>query len=415
MNSRSGFHYGWVVVAAGAVITCVAMGALFALPVYQTPMADDTGWARAGIAGAMTIGFITMGVAGFFWGAISDRIGGRPVLIIASVLLGVGLIIASQAPNLLVFQIAYGGIVGAAGSAFFAPLISTTVGWFEKNRGLAVALVSVGAGVAPMVLTPLAVILTETYGWRMAMLSIAIGALVILVPASLLVRRPVIVDDVPAPAAVPQATAAPARTPFGTALAALRTPQFIVLAATFFFCCGAHSGPIFNTVAYAAFCGIAPLAAASVYGVEGVAGLFGRIVFGLLSDRFGPRRVIVGGLALQAIGIYCYIYVSQLEHFYIMAVVLGIVYGGVMPLYSVLARDYFGQRIMGTVLGAATMVSSFGMALGPIAGGWIYDTYGSYHWLYVSSAAIGLVAAAMALAFPPPKRQEPESGTLQAA
>lgn len=415
MNSQSGFNYGWVVVAAGAVITCVAMGALFALPVYQTPMADDTGWARAGIAGAMTIGFITMGVAGFFWGAISDRIGGRPVLVIASVLLGGGLILASQAPNLLVFQIAYGGIVGAAGSAFFAPLISTTVGWFEKNRGLAVALVSVGGGVAPMVLTPLAVILTETYGWRMAMLSIAIGALVILVPASLLVRRPVMVDDEPAPVDAQVAAAAPAKTPFGTALAALRTPQFIVLAATFFFCCGAHSGPIFNTVAYAAFCGIAPLAAASVYGVEGVAGLFGRVFFGLLSDRFGPRRVIVGGLALQAVGIYAYVYISELTGFYILAVVLGLVYGGVMPLYSVLARDYFGQRIMGTVLGAATMVSSFGMALGPIAGGWIFDTYGSYHWLYVSSAGIGLVAAAMALAFPPPKKQVPESGVPQAA
>ncbi len=415
MNSQSGFHYGWVVVAAGAVITCVAMGALFALPVYQTPMADDTGWARAGIAGAMTIGFITMGIAGFFWGAVSDRIGARPVLVIASVLLGGGLVLASQAPNLIVFQFAYGGLVGAAGSAFFAPLISATVGWFDKNRGLAVALVSVGGGVAPMVLTPLAVLLTESYGWRTAMFSIAIGALVVLVPASLLIRRAAIDDDAPVPAAATQAAAAPGKTPLSTALAALRTPQFIVLAATFFFCCGAHSGPIFNTVAYAAFCGIAPLAAASVYGVEGVAGLFGRVVFGLLSDRFGPRRIIVAGLALQAIGIYCYIYVSQLEHFYILAVALGMVYGGVMPLYSVLARDYFGQRIMGTVLGAATMVSSFGMALGPIAGGWIYDTYGSYHWLYISSAAIGLVAAAMALAFPPPKRQEPDTGTLQPA
>lgn len=408
-------HYGWVVVAAGAVITCVAMGALFALPVYQQPMADDTGWARAGIAGAMTIGFITMGIAGFFWGAVSDRIGPRPVLVIASVLLGSGLVLASQAPNLLVFQLAYGGLVGAAGSAFFAPLISTTVGWFDKNRGLAVALVSVGGGVAPMVLTPLAVILTQSYGWRFAMLSIAIGALVILVPTSLLVRRPPVVDDVPAPAAASQAL--PAKTPFATAMAALRTPQFIVLAATFFFCCGAHSGPIFNTVAYAAFCGIAPLAAASVYGVEGIAGLFGRVVFGVLSDRFGPRRIIVAGLALQAVGIYAYIYVSELTHFYILAVALGMVYGGVMPLYSVLAREYFGQRIMGTVLGAATMVSSFGMALGPVAGGWIFDTYGSYQWLYISSAGIGLVAAAMALAFPPPKRNvdADAGGTLQPA
>ncbi len=398
--------YGWIVVAAGAVITCVAMGALFALPVYQTPMAEDTGWARAGIAGAMTIGFITMGIAGFLWGAISDRIGARPVLVIASVMLGAGLMIASRAPNLLVFQLAYGVLVGAAGSAFFAPLISTTVGWFEKNRGLAVALVSVGGGVAPMVLTPLAVLLTEQYGWRSAMFSIALGALVILVPASLLVRRAPLVEESPL-AATPTGTtaaASPGPTPFSTALRALRTPQFIVLAATFFFCCGAHSGPIFNTVAYAAFCGIAPLAAASVYGVEGLAGLFGRVLFGLASDRLGPRRVIVAGLAMQAVGIYSYIYVSQLEHFYILAVALGLVYGGVMPLYSVLAREYFGQRIMGTVLGAATMVSSFGMALGPVAGGSIFDNFGSYHWLYISSAVIGLAAAGMALAFPPPSK-----------
>jgi MFS family permease len=73
-----------------------------------------------------------------------------------------------------------------------------------------------------------------------------------------------------------------------------------------------------------------------------------------------------------------------------------------MPLYAVLARDYFGQQIMGTVLGAAAMVSSLGMALGPWAGGWIFDTFGSYAWLYIGSFAIGLGAAAIALAFPRP-------------
>ena len=77
-------HYGWVIVAAGALITCVAAGSMFALPVYLQPMADETGWSRAGISGAMTIGFIVMGVAGFFWGTVSDRIGARPVVLIAS-------------------------------------------------------------------------------------------------------------------------------------------------------------------------------------------------------------------------------------------------------------------------------------------------------------------------------------------
>ncbi len=406
-------RYGWVIVAAGAVITCVAMGAMFALPVYLQPMAEETGWTRAGISGAMTVGFIVMGVAGFAWGTISDRIGARPVVLIAAVLLGLGLAIASRAPNLLVFQFAYGGLVGAAGGAFFAPLMATTVAWFDRHRSLAVSLVSVGGGVAPMVITPLASVLISAYGWRSAMLATAIGASLVLIPAALLIRRAPVMAAAPVPAGGP--AVAPKAAPASPAFAALRTPQFIVLAATFFLCCAAHSGPIFHTVSYAMLCGASALAAASIYSVEGVAGLFGRLLFGVLADRIGVRRVIVGGLALQAVGIYAYIYVSELQHFYMLAVVLGLVYGGVMPLYAVLARDYFGPHVMGTVLGAATMTSSIGMAFGPVGGGWLYDTFGSYHWLYVASAAVGIAAAAMALAFPPPQRDTGAPGTLQPA
>src|ERR1700712_521197 len=132
MDSR----YGWVIVAAGALITCVAMGAMFALPVYLQPMSDDTGWGHAGISLAMTFAFIVMGVAGFGWGAVTDRIGPRPVVLIGSVMLGVGLFVASRAPNLLVFQIAYGGLCGASVGAFFAPIMATTLAWFDKHRSL---------------------------------------------------------------------------------------------------------------------------------------------------------------------------------------------------------------------------------------------------------------------------------------
>ncbi|HHY51177.1 MAG TPA: MFS transporter [Alphaproteobacteria bacterium] len=393
--------YGWVIVAAGAVITCLAMGAMFALPVYLQPIAEDTGWTRAGISGAMTVGFIVMGVAGFGWGTLSDRIGARPVVLMAAALLGAGLVVASSATDLLVFQFAYGGLVGASGGAFFAPIMSATLGWFDRHRSLAVSLVSVGGGVAPMVITPFASYLIETIGWRSAMLSIAIAAVAVIVLAALFIRPAPAVADTPAPAAT--AGAEPASRS-SLAWTALRTPQFIVLAGTFFFCCAAHSGPIFHTVSYAMICGASALAAASIYSVEGVAGLFGRLLFGLLADRIGVRKVIVGGLALQAVGIYSYIYVAELMQFYALAAVLGLVYGGVMPLYSVLARDYFHPRLLGTVLGAATMVSSIGMAFGPVGGGWLYDNFGTYHWLYVASAAVGLAAAAMALAFPPPSR-----------
>jgi MFS family permease len=403
-------RYGWVIVAAGALITCVAMGAMFALPVYLQPMADETGWTRAGISGAMTVGFIVMGVAGFLWGTLTDRIGARPVVLIAAFMLGLGLFIASRANDLIVFQFAYGGLVGASGGAFFAPLMATTVAWFDKNRSLAVSLVSLGGGVAPMVITPLATVLIEMQGWRNAMMLTAIVATAIIAPASFLIRR------APVAASVPAMGDAPASAPVSAGssiLSVMRKPQFIVLAAVFFLCCGAHSGPIFHTVSYAMLCGATALQAASIYSVEGLAGLFGRVIFGVLGDRLGVKRVIIGGLVLQAVGIYTYIYVGELTQFYMLAAVLGLAYGGVMPLYAVLARDYFPARVMGTVLGGITMTSSIGMAFGPVGGGWIFDTFGDYHWLYVSSAAIGIAAALVALTFPRPS--VPEVGQLQPA
>ena len=394
-------NYGWIIVAAGAVITCVAMGAMFALPVYLQPIAAETGGTRAGISAAMTIGFLSMGIGGFAWGTLSDRIGARPVVLMAAALMVTGLVIASRATSLLTFQLSFGLLVGAAGGAFFAPIMAATVGWFDKNRSLAVSLVSIGGGVAPMVMTPLASYLIGIYGWRQTMLMIAIGAFVVVASAALLIRKPPVVMDA-APAEPGETPASTSRPPM---LQTLARPQFIVLAATFFLCCGAHSGPIFHTVSYAVICGASPLAAASIYSVEGVAGLFGRLFFGLAADRFGVRRVLVAGLVLQAVGINTYVHVSELTHFYLLAMVLGMAYGGVMPLYSVLARDYFGANVMGTVLGAATFTSCIGMALGPIGGGWLYDTYGTYHWLYIASAAVGLGAAAMALAFPPPSQE----------
>jgi len=125
------------------------------------------------------------------------------------------------------------------------------------------------------------------------------------------------------------------------------------------------------------------------------------VALGILADRLGVKPVLIAGLIVQAFAAGTYIFVNRLDEFYAVAVVFGFAYGGVMPLYAVLAREYFGQHIMGTVFGAATMVSSLGMALGPWIGGWIFDSFGRYSWLYMGSFALGIGAAAIAFAFPP--------------
>jgi MFS family permease len=147
-------------------------------------------------------------------------------------------------------------------------------------------------------------------------------------------------------------------------------------------------------------CGLPAMTAVTIYSAEGIAGLGGRLLFGLLGDRFGARRIVVLGLMVQALGAGAYYFTRSAGEFYAVAILFGLAYGGVMPLYAVIAREYFPMRIMGTVFGAAAMISSLGMALGPAVGGWLFDTFGGYGFLYVASFGMGLAAVAVALAFP---------------
>ena len=226
----------------------------------------------------------------------------------------------------------------------------------------------------------------------MLILSVLVWAT--LIPAALFVRRPPAVQ----PAADCIGTDARGEMSLGNAL---RSAPFIILALTFFACCAAHAGPIFHTVSYAMICGLAPVTAVTIYSVEGLAGLGGRLALGVLADRLGVKRVLIAGLLIQAFAAGAFVYASRLGEFYVVAATFGFAYGGVMPLYAVLAREYFGQRNLGAVFGAAAMVSSLGMALGPALGGWIFDTFGRYTWMYLGSAAVGFGAVAIALAFPP--------------
>jgi sugar phosphate permease len=104
--------YGWVIVAAGIVVTCVGFGAMLTLSIFLQPMASAMGWSRTGIATAALLNFVCMGLGAFMWGALSDRFGTRPVVLSGGALLGLGMVLASQATTLVQFQLLYGAIVG---------------------------------------------------------------------------------------------------------------------------------------------------------------------------------------------------------------------------------------------------------------------------------------------------------------
>jgi MFS family permease len=388
--------YGWVIVACGIVMTCIGIGSMLSLGVFLQPMSEAMGWSRTGISLAALLNFLCMGVGSFLWGALSDRFGTRAVVLAGGILLGGGLVAASQAATLGQFQLLFGVVVGVAAGSFYAPMTATTTRWFVEHRSLAVALVSAGLGLGSMTVAPLVGWIISHYDWRVAMLVIGDLAWLLLIPAALLVRNP--------PAAAPAPPPAPgslAAREF-TVAEALRTPQFAAIALTHFACCAAHSGPIFHMVTNVIDHGISAMAATTVLSAAGLASLSGRVICGLLADRLGAKRVLIVGLAIQAAAVGLYLVTRELAGFYALALMFGLAYGGVMPLYAIVVREYFGARIMGATFGAVAFASTLGMALGPWLGGVLYDSFGSYAWLFIGSFGIGLGAVAIAFAFRPP-------------
>jgi MFS family permease len=396
--SEQRMFYGWVVLGAAAAMICMAMGALFSLAVFLKPVEETMGWSRSAISSVALVNWLFMGLGSFAWGALSDRLGARRVSVAGGLLLGLSLVVSSQVATLWQFYLTFGAGVGFAVGAFYAPLSATATRWFTANRGLAVGVVSGGIGVGILIVSPLARWLITLTDWRTAMLLLGDLVWLVIVPVALLIR------NAPADLGLDALGGDTAHAREYSAAEVFRSRQFWVISLTHLACCAAHSGPIFHMVTHAMDQGLPALVAATALGVSGFTSIAGRVGCGVLADRFGARRTLVAGLALQAAMVLLYLLARDVPSFYLLAVVFGIAYGGVMPLYAIVTREYFGPRIMGTAYGAVFFVSTLGMGLGSYAGGAIYDHLGSYAWLYVASGAIGGAAATLALAFPAPRR-----------
>src|SRR5215470_7501276 len=378
--------YGWIVVVASAVIVCIGMGCLFALGVFLVPIERAMGWSRGAISTVALLNWLAMGLGSFCWGWLSDRVGARGVAVGGGFLLGLGLVLSSQTQTLWQFYVTFGFLVGFAVGAFYAPLTATTTKWFTARRGLAVALVSAGIGFGILIIAPLARALTSAWDWRVAMLVLGDLAWLVVIPVALLLREP---DAGDVPGTDVSASTLAHVTHDVTTREVLSAPQFWAIALTHFACCAAHSGPIFHMVTHATDQGVAAIAA--------------RVGGGLLADRVGAKRTLIAGLALQAVMIFGYLFARNLSAFVALALVFGAAYGGVMPLYALVTREYFGEKIMGSAYGAVFLISTLGMGLGSYAGGAIYDRVGSYTWLFIGSFAIGAMAILLAFTFRRPR------------
>jgi len=398
--------YGWVVLGAAATIIGVGIGTLFALGVFLKPVEEATGWSRGGISSVAFLNWVIMGLGSFVWGVLSDRFGTRAVVLAGGVLLGLGLVLSSQVTTLWQFYLSFGLLVGMGVSAFYVPLTSTATKWFTARRGLAVAIVSAGNGLGVLFLSPLSRWLISAFDWRMAFLILGGVAWVIVIPTGLLIRNNPRELGAEAYGDGPTHAFGAGTRRVGSEMAgrdALRSLPFWTIALTHFACCAAHSGAIFHMVAHAMDQGIATMASATLLSASGLSSIFGRLGTGVLADRFGAKPTLISTLALQAVMVFLFLFAHDLGSFYVLALIFGMAYGGVMPLYALVTREYFGDRVMGTTYGGVFFISSIGMGVGSYAGGYIFDLLGNYNWLYLGSFLVGAAAVAMAATLRPPR------------
>src|SRR4029079_17320276 len=171
----------------------------------------------------------------------------------------------------------------------------------------------------------------------------------------------------------PRAATAPAEL---IAAAVLRHPVFWGGALGHLVCCAAHSGPIFHMVAHAMDLGVTKMAAASMLGLSGGTSIAGRLSSGILADRFGARPALVGMLAIQALVLSFYLYAGAAASLFVVALFFGVAYGGAMPLYALVAREFFGERVVGTTFGGIFFISCIGMGHGAEGGAFLSATLG---------------------------------------
>jgi MFS family permease len=435
------FFYGWVVLAAAFVVITMSIGTLFTLGVFLKPIEDGMGWSRSGIGAIGLFNWVVMGAGGVVSGFVSDRAGTRRVVLVGAGLLVAGLLLSSHVQQMWHLYVTFGLLVGAGVSAFYVPLTVLAIKWFESRRAMAAAVVSAGNGLGILTLAPLTRWLINEYDWRVAFFVLGVLALVAVVPCALLLKGPSAgggqaftslgfssagaqtwPPHSPSggqPAWPPHSHSGghssssqtwPPHSPGGGQLGAVlgsarlpwRTWPFWTIALTHFCCCAAHSGPLFHLVTHAMDQGVARMTAATILGASGFTSIFGRIGTGIVADRVGAKRTLLVALAFQAVLIFLYLFATGTVALYAISLAFGVAYGGAMPLYPVVTREYFGERVMGTAYGAVFFISCIGMGLGSYAGGAIHDLLGTYQWLFMGSFAIGLMAVVLGVTLKAP-------------
>jgi MFS family permease len=387
--SQAESPYAWVRLLAAVVLSTLGGVGMWSVVVVLPAVQAEFDVARGAASLPYTLTMVGFGLGGILMGRLSDRFGVIVPVIVGTVALGIGMIAAGAAGSMWLYAIAQGLLVGTGSSATFAPLVADISFWFNRRRGIAVAICASGNYLAGAIWPPVVQHFIETDGWRATYIGVGIFCVIAMLPLALVLRRPAPVLDVPAGSA-PSA----GRSPLALGLSPRTLQTLLVIAGLA--CCVAMSMPQVHIVALCSDRGFGAARGAQMLSLMLGFGIVSRLVSGAIADRIGGVRTLLLGSTLQGVALFMYLGSEGLTSLYVVSALFGLFQGGIVPSYALIVREYFSPREAGARIGTVIMATLFGMALGGWMSGAIFDLTGSYDAAFVNGIVWNLLNVSIA-------------------
>ena len=378
--------YAWRRLLASVTLSTVGGVGMWCLAVALPAVQADLGISRADISFAYSLNMLGFFAGGVVAGRLVDRRGIVVTGILSAIGLSAGFVLAPATSSLALFGAAQ-VLIGFSASATFAPLVADVSHWFERRRGVAVAIAASGNYIAGTIWPPIVELMVHDHGWRTTYQAIAAFCLLAMIPLALtLKRRP------PDHEHVAIAVARRSQTALGLSPNALQA----LLAVAGIACCVAMSMPQVHIVAYCADLGYGVARGAEMLSLMLGFGIVSRVGTGLVADRVGGVMTLLLGSTLQAVALVVYLIADGLTSLYLASILFGLFQGGIVPSYAIIVREYFPAREAATRVGFTVSVTVLGMALGGWMGGVLFDLTGSYRAAFLNGIAWNVLNAAIA-------------------
>jgi len=373
------------------ILMTLGGSSMYVVSVVLPEVQRDFGVSRADASLPYTLMMLGFGAGGLAMGKLADKWGVHVALWIGAVGVGSGFVLAGMSPNIWLFALAHGLLMGLFGSSStFAPLLADTSLWWNKRRGIAVAVCASGNYLAGSIWPALAQQGVETMGWRNTYIWIGIVCGLGMATLAFLMRQRPPVLAVAAPGSL-QSVAS--EKPFGLSV----NTAHALLCVAGVACCVAMAMPQVHIVAYCTDLGFGAARGAEMLSIMLACGIVSRLVSGAICDRIGGLKTLVLGSVLQGIALLLFLPFDGMVSLYVISALFGLFQGGIVPAYAIIVREYFPAQRAGVLVGAVIMATMIGMALGGWMSGKVFDMTGSYHAAFVNGVMWNALNLSIAL------------------